>query len=152
VHLDLWITADAKHLLATLAAQRRQELHETLADALAALQATEGGTAAGVFTESQINALIERALKDLLASQGSVAVPTSTDPPLESQAHPDSHPDPLPPPGWKQCREGHPPYDPSTHKECPTHVRERKQRSRDKQAREAGGDVPTRNMTTGEDV
>ena len=140
VHLDLWIKEADKHLLAMLAAQRSQELHEVLTAALAALAATAGPTA-GVFSWGQVEALIKKKLAEDRASPQPVR-PVRPLPQARVQVESQQHTDPLPPAteDMRQCRKGHDPY-PQAKAECPTCVRDRKQKSRAHKAELESGET-----------
>jgi hypothetical protein len=133
LHLDIWIPAHVKNLLTNLASQRRQALHETVADAIAALANAKTAGTAGVFTLRQVEALIERKLAEDRASQQ----PAWRVLPLPQPA-PQQPADPLPA-GMRLCKRGHLCQVGEECKPCNTI---RQQESRQNQAAKKRGEIP----------
>lgn len=124
--VTVWIPAKIKNAMTTLAFSRHQDLGELIVEAFQAWSPTKGGKPVSVADPHQVEALIDRKLKEALAAFH--PAPPEAPPPA--------------PAGMKQCSDPtHPPYD-ARKKECPHHVRERKQRSRANQAKERRGEVP----------
>jgi hypothetical protein len=134
--VTIWIPARIKNAMANLAFQRRQDLGELITEAFQAWTPARAAGAGGVLTPAQVAALIDRKIAEALASQPVAAVPLpQPEPPVQPA------PLPRPPVGMKQCKKGHAPY-PATKAECPTCVRDRKQKQRENTATKNRGEIP----------
>jgi hypothetical protein len=104
------------------------------ANGLEAFQAWshKGGKAVSFADARQVEALIDRKIKEALASQLPNLQPT---PAPEAEAPP-------PTAGTKRCKRGHAPY-PQAKAECPQCVRERTRAYRKRKATTRRGEVPS---------
>jgi hypothetical protein len=133
--VTIWIPATVKNALVNLAFTRHQDLSELITEALQAWAPTKGGKTVAFTETRQVEALIDRKIKEAL---------TPPLPQIPSLPPPAPEVDALPPPpvGWKQCRKGHKPY-PATKDGCPTCGVERKRASRARLAALRLGEIPT---------
>jgi hypothetical protein len=128
----LWLSIETKSALDTLAYRRHQDPSSCVADALHALAARQGLPPSARLDIKQVERLIESKLESALASQSLTSPPP---------AAPEEAPLPLPA-GFKRCgNKDHPPY-PTSKKECPQHVRERKKAARKRKADQRRGESP----------
>jgi hypothetical protein len=135
--VGLWMTPAGKGELDAVAWDRQQDLGDCVLDLVRFYSAAQG--TADVRLEARQQHRIEANVADdvikRLVAAGAV--------PSTALGAPSVVPAPLkepPPPGLKQCgNPAHPPYDTNEHDECPIHASERKQRYRDKKAKQRSG-------------
>jgi hypothetical protein len=145
--VTIWLPAEVKGELDTLAYHRHQDIASCLTDAIRALAASQGRTPVIPLDSRQKSAMVQEItdqateqavatiLTQLTALGIAVHVPT---PPAPPATLPPIGP---PPPGMKYCQKQH--AYPTTKSECPQCVRERKRRYRKRKAEQRAGTLPT---------
>jgi hypothetical protein len=130
--VTIWIPAKAKNAMTNLAFSRHQDLGELIVEAFQAWAPAQGGKALHFTSPREVEALVDRKIREAQLSQGAPAqVPAPSGPPDL----------PTPATGMRWCKLGLHQY-PIGKDFCPQCANLRKQRSRAKLAADKRGVVP----------
>jgi hypothetical protein len=130
--VTIWVPARVKNAMTNLCFQRHQDLGELITEAFQAWAPAQGVKAVHLTSPREMEAFVDRKIREALSSQGAPAQPPAPSGPPSL---------PTPAAGLKWCKAGLHQY-PIGKGFCPQCANLRKQRSRAKLAAEKQGVVP----------